>query len=151
MVSNQVLRRRNCAALTILGLVSLGEGLEVAGSVGSCVSALFRSQVRSGKVWKSQGRSVRAFRHCSGCRFARGVSSASGASLLASGCARVLWVLCGMNSARCDDVVGLGSCWVACTVATECCRSKTCNILLYPSLYGSLSVALVACVRFGDM
>ena len=26
---------------------SLGEGLEVAGSIGSCVSALFRSQVRS--------------------------------------------------------------------------------------------------------
>ena len=48
MVSNQVLRRRNCAALTMLGLVSLGEGLEVAESVGSCVSALFRSQVRSG-------------------------------------------------------------------------------------------------------
>ena len=40
MVSNQVLRHRNCAALTILGLVSLGEGLEVAGSVGSCISAL---------------------------------------------------------------------------------------------------------------
>src|SRR5436190_13284914 len=80
-----------------------------------------------------------------------GVSSASGASLLASGCAWVLWVLCGTNSARCDDVVGLRSCWVACTVATKCCRLKTCNILSYPSLYGSLSVALVACVRFGDM
>ena len=55
MVSNQVLRRRNCAALTMLGLVSLGEGLEVAESVGSCVSALFRSQVRSGGlvgVWR---------------------------------------------------------------------------------------------------
>ena len=47
MVSNQVLRRRNCAALTILGLVSLGKGLEVAGLVGSCVSAMFRSQVHS--------------------------------------------------------------------------------------------------------
>ena len=47
-MSNQVLRHRNCAALTILGLVSLGEGLGVAGSVASCVSALFRSQVRSG-------------------------------------------------------------------------------------------------------
>ena len=47
MVSNQVLRHRNCAALTILGLVSLGEGLGVAGSIGSCVSALFRSRVRS--------------------------------------------------------------------------------------------------------
>ena len=80
-----------------------------------------------------------------------GVSSASGALLLASGCARMLWVLCGTNSARCDDVVGLGSRWVACTVATKCCRSKTCNILSYPSLYGSLSVALVACVRFGGM
>src|SRR3954454_968058 len=128
MVLIQVTRRYNRAESTILGLVLLGEGLEVAGSVGSCVSALFRSQVRSGKV-----------------------SSASGASLLACGCARVLWVLCGTNSARCDDVVGLGSRWVACTVATKCCRSKTCNILSYPSLYGSLSVALVACVRFGDM
>src|SRR3954449_508897 len=127
MVSIQVTRRYNRAESTILSLVSLGEGLEVAGSVGSCVSAL------------------------SGRRFARGVSSASGASLLASGCARVLWVLCGTNSACCDDVVGLGSRWVACTVATKCCRSKTCNILSYPSLYGSLSVALVACVRFGDM
>src|SRR3954447_26507496 len=127
MVSIQVTRRYNRAESMILGLVSLGEGLEVAGSVGSCVSALFRSQVRSG------------------------VSSASGASLLASRCARVLWVLCGTNSARCDDVVGLGSRWVVCTVATKCCRSKTCNILSYPSLYGSLSVALVACVRFGDM
>ena len=47
MVSNQVLRHRNCAALTILGLVSLGEGLEVAGPIGSCVSAMFQSQVRS--------------------------------------------------------------------------------------------------------
>ena len=48
MVSIQVTRRYNRAESTILGLVSLGEGLEVAGSVGSCVSALFRSQVRSG-------------------------------------------------------------------------------------------------------
>ena len=148
MVLIQVTRRYNRAESTILGLVLLGEGLEVAGSVGSCVSALFRSQVRSGKVRKSQGRSVRAFRHCFGRRFAREVSSASGASLLASGCARVL---CGTNSARCDYVVGLGSRWVACTVATKCCRSKTCNILSYPSLYGSLSVTLVACVRFGNM
>src|SRR3954453_13851155 len=124
MVSIQVTRRYNRAESTILGLVSLGEGLEVAGLVGSCVSALFRSQVRLG------------------------VSSASGASLLASGCARMLWVLCGTNSACCDDVVGLGSHWVACTVAAKCCRLKTCNILLCPSLYGLLSVALVACVRF---
>src|SRR5436190_20580468 len=72
MVSIQVTRRYNRAESTILGLVSLGEGLEVAGSVGSCVSALFRSQVRSGKIWKSQGRSVRAFRRCSGRRFAWG-------------------------------------------------------------------------------
>src|SRR3954470_4553450 len=99
MVLIQVTRRYNRAESMILGLVLLGEGLEVAGSVGSCVSALFRSQVRSGKVWKSQGRSVRAFRRCSGRRFARRVSSASGASLLACGCARVLWVLCGTNSA----------------------------------------------------
>ena len=48
MVSIQVTRRYNRAESTILGLVLLGEGLEVAGSVGSCVSALFRSQVRSG-------------------------------------------------------------------------------------------------------
>ena len=48
MVLIQVTRRYNRAESTILGLVSLGEGLEVAGSVGSCVSALFRSQVRSG-------------------------------------------------------------------------------------------------------
>src|SRR3954470_16055650 len=74
MVLIQVTRRYNRAESTILGLVSLGEGLEVAGSVGSCVSALVRSQVRSGKVWKSQGRSVRAFRRCSGRRFARGRS-----------------------------------------------------------------------------
>src|SRR3954470_20104478 len=108
MVLIQVTRRYNRAESMILGLVLLGEGLEVAGSVGSCVSALFRSQVRSGKVRKSQGRSVHAFRRCFGRRFARGrsvsrgvdrfvrfgdvpvsgslmgVSSASGASLLAS-------------------------------------------------------------------
>ena len=48
MVLIQVTRRYNRAESTILGLVSLREGLEVAGSVGSCVSALFRSQVRSG-------------------------------------------------------------------------------------------------------
>lgn len=47
MVSIQVTRRYNRAESTILGLVSLGEGLEVAGSVGSCVSAMFRSRVRS--------------------------------------------------------------------------------------------------------
>src|SRR2546423_11046095 len=151
MVSIQVTRRYNRAESTILSLVLLGEGLEVAGSVGSYVSALFRSQVRSGG---SGSRRVDRF-----VRFGDvpvsgslvGVSSVSGASLLASGCARVLWVLCGTNSARCDDVVGLGGRWVACTVATKCCRSKTCNILSYPSLYGSLSVALVACVRFSDL
>ena len=55
MVLIQVTRRYNRAESTILGLVSLGEGLEVAGSVGSCVSAMFRSQVRSGGlvgVWR---------------------------------------------------------------------------------------------------
>ena len=47
MVSIQVTQRYNRAESMILGLVSLGEGQEVAGSVGSCVSALFRSRVRS--------------------------------------------------------------------------------------------------------
>src|SRR5215212_8150519 len=60
MVSIQVTRRYNRAESTILGLVSLGEGLEVAGSVGSCVSAMFRSRVRSWSlvgVWRIATRS----------------------------------------------------------------------------------------------
>src|SRR5215212_10001231 len=142
MVSIQVTRRYNRAESTILGLVSLGEGLEVAGSVGSCVSAMFRSRVRSWGFGSCRVDQFVRFGIVSVAGSLGGVSSASGASLLASGCARVL---CGTNSARCDYVVGLGSRWVACTVATKCCRSKTCNILSYPSLYGSLSVALVAC------
>src|SRR4051812_27612112 len=115
MVSIQVTRRYNRAESTILGLVSLREGLEVAGSVGSCVSALFQSQVRSGGSGSCR---VGRFVHFGVVPVAGslgGVSSASGTSLLAFGCAQMLWVLCGANSARCDDVVGLGSRWVTCS------------------------------------
>src|SRR4051794_8131517 len=106
MVLNPVLWHHNRAALMILSLVSLGEGLEVA------------------------GRLAHVFRLCSDCGIAQEVSLALGALLLTSRCAQMLWRPCGMDSAHCDDVVGLGSCWTVCTIAAKCCRSKTCNVLV---------------------